>query len=216
MTGWREKRREARWKRKARMRNLERINKNKKCLAAKIIWICSRLPWRRELKWQRKKRQHESMSCRLPWRRELKSDGQKWLNSNYGVAFREGVSWNSSEMVAPLFSTGRLPWRRELKWLHAKIPISRRTSPSVKAWVEMRNLTSSPESKKCRLPWRRELKFSSSKISSSIALRRLPWRRELKSRTAIQRSCLIRRLPWRRELRILAFRPYKCAVIERL
>ena len=158
MTGWREKRREARWKRKARMRNLERINKNKKCLAAKIIWICSRLPWRRELKWQRKKRQHESMSCRLPWRRELKSDGQKWLNSNYGVAFREGVSWNdflrnlspdadpvafregvswnSSEMVAPLFSTGRLPWRRELKWLHAKIPISRRTSPSVKAWVE--------------------------------------------------------------------------------
>ena len=173
MTGWREKRREARWKRKARMRNLERINKNKKCLAAKIIWICSR----------------------LPWRRELKSDGQKWLNSNYGVAFREGVSWNdflrnlspdadpvafregvswnSSEMVAPLFSTGRLPWRRELK-------------------------------------------FSSSKISSSIALRRLPWRRELKSRTAIQRSCLIRRLPWRRELRILAFRPYKCAVIERL
>ena len=58
------------------------------------------------------------------------------------VAFREGVSWNCSEMVAPLFSTGRLPWWRELKWLHAKIPISRRTSPSVKAWVEIHSYSS--------------------------------------------------------------------------
>ena len=128
MTGWREKRREARWKRKARMRNLERINKNKKCLAAKIIWICSRLPWRRELKWFFRSVM-PCRSCRLPWRRELKYTG------NFSRHW-----W-----------FGRLPWRRELKW------------PSCQLLLQQR-----------------------------------------------------RRLPWRRELRILAFRPYKCAVIERL
>ena len=132
---------------------------------------------------------------RLPWRRELKSDGQKWLNSNYGVAFREGVSWND-------FLRNLSP---------DADPVAFREGVS---WNDYMPKFQSPEER--RLPWRRELKFSSSKISSSIALRRLPWRRELKSRTAIQRSCLIRRLPWRRELRILAFRPYKCAVIERL
>ena len=151
MTGWREKRREARWKRKARMRNLERINKNKKCLAAKIIWICSRLPWRRELKFLRVNRQ----------------------KSKIPVAFREGVSWNSS---------------------NGNTSASDVRSPSVKAWVEIFTFY----------------------LGFKVGEGRLPWRRELKSRTAIQRSCLIRRLPWRRELRILAFRPYKCAVIERL
>ena len=150
MTGWREKRREARWKRKARMRNLERINKNKKCLAAKIIWICSRLPWRRELKYFRM-----NEHVRVPVSPSVKA----WVEIGYWhqigrpapVAFREGVSWNFIIINISHRIPCRLPWRRELKWPPCQLLLQQR-----------------------------------------------------------------RRLPWRRELRILAFRPYKCAVIERL
>ena len=138
MTGWREKRREARWKRKARMRNLERINKNKKCLAAKIIWICSRLPWRRELR------------ITPDW---------KWKQRKT-VAFREGVSWEMQSTLERGFcGSGRLPWRRELRnfllddYQFERVVAFRegvswenlsqdeaytKMSPSVKAWVEKR------------------------------------------------------------------------------
>ena len=136
MTGWREKRREARWKRKARMRNLERINKNKKCLAAKIIWICSRLPWRRELKClviacvvysilsPSVKAWVEIAICFADQAAWLSPSVKAWVEivlkwlllSSRRVAFRAGVSWND---YMPKFQSPeerRLPWRRELKW----------------------------------------------------------------------------------------------------
>ncbi len=116
MTGWREKRREARWKRKARMRNLERINKNKKCLAAKIIWICSRLPWRRELKFPER---NDSCSVDI-------------------VAFREGVSWNTHSSEIPSSSSSSPSVKA---WVeigsNCKMVTDQTVSPSVKAWVEI-------------------------------------------------------------------------------
>ena len=115
MTGWREKRREARWKRKARMRNLEKINKNKKCLAAKIIWICSRLPWRRELKY------HASVIHD----RDAPSPSVKaWVEIIYG-------------RFSDKSQKRRLPWRRELKLTETPNWSPLTKSPSVKAWVEI-------------------------------------------------------------------------------
>ena len=153
MKGWREKRREARWKRKARMRNLEKINKNKKCLAAKIIWICSRFPWRRELKCR-------SMCAASIWT---------------PVAFREGVSWNlfgGLAALAPLLSPSVKAWVEITKFLKLyPIPFA---SPSVKAWVEIgrfrlfEHYCPSPSVK----AW---VEICQKNAWRSISQRRLPW-----------------------------------------
>ncbi len=156
MTGWREKRREARWKRKARMRNLERINKNKKCLAAKIIWICSRLPWRRELKYTYDEwfLNDEGSPSVKAW---VEISQMNLIRHRLKVAFREGVSWNVRNPPWSGLYPSRLPWRRELKWDACTIcPLPM-----------------------CRLPWRRELKCNFV-IVARLQWGRLPWRRELK------------------------------------
>ena len=158
MKGWREKRREARWKRKARMRNLEKINKNKKCLAAKIIWICSRFPWRRELKYRPPALSLSSLQRRFPWRRELKSLWRSGRARSLAVAFREGVSWNNkileiiSDPVRVAFREG-VSWNRSISAFRTLLSVAFRegvswnmpkkrvaehiaTSPSVKRTVE--------------------------------------------------------------------------------
>ena len=215
MTGWREKRREARWKRKARMRNLERINKNKKCLAAKIIWICSRLPWRRELRitpdWKWKQRKTVAFREGVSW-----EDSTVEQDLDRIVAFREGVSWEFQHDVIINPQNRRLPWRRELRnAINVGDGLLWFWSPSVKAWVEKFLTGWLPVRTGSRLPWRRELRKSQPgrSLHKDVAFREgVSWEAS-EDFFVLGDYC---RLPWRRELRILAFRPYKCAVIERL
>ena len=136
MKGWREKRREARWKRKARMRNLEKINKNKKCLAAKIIWICSRFPWRRELKslWRSGRARSLAVAFRegVSWNNKIR----EIISDPVRVSFREGVSLNRS--ISAFRTLLSVAFREGVSWNMPKKRVAEHiaTSPSVKRTVE--------------------------------------------------------------------------------
>ena len=135
MMGWREKEEERKGKKNIRRRVLERINKSKNYIETIVVWICCRLPWRRELKWLlpgvRKLRWSSpsvkawveilydsfplpAVRGRLPWRRELKSSIRRSCSFRCIVAFREGVSWNA--LVVASFLASAVAFREGVSW----------------------------------------------------------------------------------------------------